>query len=101
MPFKALVDVGFWQRDVVSEDSRIFLQCFLKYDGDYRVVPLYVPVSMDAVMAPTWIGSLVNLYKQQRRWAWGVEHFPYLVLNFLANRKISSRQAPLDALEPD
>jgi cellulose synthase/poly-beta-1,6-N-acetylglucosamine synthase-like glycosyltransferase len=88
MPFKALLDVGYWQPDVVSEDSRIFLQCFLRYDGDYRVVPLYVPVSMDAVMAPTWIGSLVNLYKQQRRWAWGVEHFPYLVVNFLANAKL-------------
>lgn len=92
MPFKALVDVGYWQRDVVSEDSRIFLQCFLKYDGGYRVVPLYVPVSMDAVMAPTWIGSLVNLYKQQRRWAWGVEHFPYLVLNFMANRKVPRKK---------
>jgi hypothetical protein len=88
MPFKALIDVGYWQSDVVSEDSRIFLQCLLKYDGDYRVIPLYVPVSMDAVMAPTWIGSLVNLYKQQRRWAWGVEHFPYLVINFRANTKI-------------
>ncbi len=88
MPFRALVDVGYWQPDVVSEDSRIFLQCFLRYDGDYRVVPLYVPVSMDAVMAPTWIGSLINLYKQQRRWAWGVEHFPYLIVNFLKNRKL-------------
>lgn len=92
MPFKALVDVGYWQRDVVSEDSRIFLQCFLKYDGAYRVVPLYVPVSMDAVMAPSWLGSLVNLYKQQRRWAWGVEHFPYLAINFLANRKIPRKK---------
>ncbi len=87
MPFQALVDVGFWQRDVVSEDSRIFLQCFLRYDGDYRVVPLYVPVSMDAVLAPKWIGSLVNLYKQQRRWAWGAEHFPYLAINFRAKKK--------------
>lgn len=87
MPFKALVDVGFWQRDIVSEDSRIFLQCFLRYDGDYRVVPLYVPVSMDAVMAPKWIGSLINLYKQQRRWAWGAEHFPYLAINFKAKAK--------------
>lgn len=92
MPFRALVDVGFWQNDVVSEDSRIFLQCFLRYDGQYRVVPLYVPVSMDAVMAPTWVGSLMNLYRQQRRWAWGVEHVPYLVINFLANRKIPASQ---------
>ncbi len=88
MPFRALVDVGYWQPDIVSEDSRIFLQCFIRYGGDYRVVPLYVPVSMDAVMAPTWLGSLINLYKQQRRWAWGVEHFPYLALNFRKNKTI-------------
>lgn len=88
MPFQALVDVDYWQRDIVSEDSRIFLQCFIRYDGDYRVVPLYVPVSMDAVMAPTGIESLKNLYKQQRRWAWGVEHFPYLSINFSARKSI-------------
>lgn len=88
MPFQALVDVGFWQKDLVSEDSRIFLQCFIYYGGNYRVVPMYVPVSMDAVMAPNTVGSLVNLYKQQRRWAWGVEHFPYLAVNFLRTKTI-------------
>lgn len=92
MPFRALVDVNYWQRDIVSEDSRIFLQCFIRYAGDYRVVPLYVPVSMDAVMAPTVKQSLINLYKQQRRWAWGVEHFPYLTINFWKNPRISRRK---------
>jgi cellulose synthase/poly-beta-1,6-N-acetylglucosamine synthase-like glycosyltransferase len=92
MPFKALVDAGYWQNDIVSEDSRIFLQCFIRYDGDYRVVPLYVPVSMDAVQAPSRRESLLNLYRQQRRWAWGVEHFPYLVVNFLRRRSIPLRK---------
>jgi cellulose synthase/poly-beta-1,6-N-acetylglucosamine synthase-like glycosyltransferase len=92
MPFRALVDVGYWQPDVVSEDSRIFLQCFIRYGGSYRVVPLYVPLSMDAVMAPKWTGSLGNLYKQQRRWAWGAEHFPYLVVNFMKNASIPLRK---------
>ncbi|MDO8435688.1 MAG: glycosyltransferase family 2 protein, partial [bacterium] len=77
MPFRALVDVGFWQKDVVTDDTRIFLQCLLRYDGDYRVTPLYIPVSMDTAMTGGWFTSLVNLYKQQRRWAWGVEHLPY------------------------
>ncbi len=82
MSFRALVDVGFWQNDIVSEDSRIFLQCFLHYHGDYSVTPIYVPVNMDTVQARTqWI-SLVNLYKQQRRWAWGVEHFPFMLTAF-------------------
>lgn len=92
MPLRALIDVDYWQRDIVSEDSRIFLQCFIRYGGDYRVVPLYVPVSMDAVMAPTGRQSLVNLYKQQRRWAWGVEHFPYLTVNFWKNTRIPRRK---------
>ncbi|KPJ85103.1 hypothetical protein AMJ57_04370, partial [Parcubacteria bacterium SG8_24] len=82
MPFRALVDVGFWEKDIVTEDSRIFLQCLLRYNGDYTVTPIYLPVSMDTVMADTYWRSIVNLYKQQRRWAWGVEHFPYLVARF-------------------
>lgn len=80
--FRALVDVDFWQKDVVTDDSRIFLQCFIRYGGDFEVVPMYIPVSMDTVMADTPWRSLVNLYKQQRRWAWGVEHFPYMVWHF-------------------
>jgi len=51
MSFKALVDVGFWQPDVVSEDSRIFLQCFNHYNGNYRIIPLYISLSMDTVYA--------------------------------------------------
>lgn len=88
MPFQALVDVGFWDNTIVTEDSRIFLQCFLRYDGDYKVTPLYIPVSMDTVLGKTLKNSLVNQYKQQRRWAWGVEHFPFMIWNFRKNGKI-------------
>lgn len=92
MPFRALVDVGFWQKDIVTEDSRIFLQCFLHYDGDYRVMPLYLPVSMDTVTAGNYWNSLKALYLQQRRWAWGIEHFPYMAWHFLRHKKISLRK---------
>ncbi|HBR80273.1 MAG: hypothetical protein UX09_C0030G0007 [Candidatus Uhrbacteria bacterium GW2011_GWE2_45_35] len=86
MPWKMLLDVGFWQKDIVSEDSRIFLQAFIKYHGDYRVVPMYLPVSMDTVVGATYWESLKALYKQQRRWAWGVEHFPVMVEAFRADK---------------
>ncbi|OGF45893.1 hypothetical protein A2533_01515 [Candidatus Falkowbacteria bacterium RIFOXYD2_FULL_35_9] len=89
MPYKALVDVGFWQKDIVTDDSRIFLQGFFHYDGDFEVVPMYVPVSMDNVEADTMWQSAKNLYKQQRRWAWGVEHYPYMKQKFLEHPKIS------------
>lgn len=82
MSWQALVDVGFWEKQIVSEDSRIFLQCLLRYHGDYKVTPLYVPVSMDMAAGPTYLTSLIALYKQQRRWAWGVENIPYMIWNF-------------------
>ncbi len=88
MSFKALVDVGFKQTNVVSEDSRIFWQCFLKFSGDYRVVPIYYPVSMDANTASSFWRTTVNVYKQKRRWAYGAENIPYFLFGFLKNKKI-------------
>ncbi len=88
MTLKALRDVGYWDCDVISEDSRIFWQCLLRYDGNYRTIPLYTTVSMDAALAPTWWQTLKNQYKQKRRWAWGIENFPYLVEGFIQNKKI-------------
>ncbi|MDP3970760.1 MAG: glycosyltransferase family 2 protein [bacterium] len=89
MPFKAVIDVGWWQTDIVSDDSRIFLQCFLHYSGNYQVTPLHMPVYMDTVLSDTWWKSLKNLYKQQRRWAWGSENIPYMLWNFKGRKDIS------------
>ena len=88
MSFKALVDVGFRQVDVVSDDSRIFWQCFLKNDGDYRVQPIFYPISMDANVAKTFWRTIINVYKQQRRWAYGIADIPYFLFGFLKNKKI-------------
>lgn len=89
MTLKALQDVGYWQKDIVSEDSRIFWQCFLHYDGQYRTEPLYTTVSMDAALAPNWWRTFINQYKQNRRWAWGIENFPYLAEGFFRSKRIS------------
>lgn len=87
MTWRALVDVDFWSTKMVSEDSRIFWHCLCHYKGDYRVEPLYFPVSMDATMDESFIKTATTLYKQQRRWGWGVENTPYLIFNFIKNYK--------------
>lgn len=91
MSLRMLIDVGFWQKDIVSEDSRIFLQGLVRYHGDYHVVPIYLPVSMDTVMTGTYWSALVALYTQLRRWAWGVENFPYMVEAFRADPQMPFR----------
>ncbi|MFA6445815.1 MAG: glycosyltransferase family 2 protein [Candidatus Paceibacterota bacterium] len=86
--FKALYEIGYWQKNMVSEDSRIFWNMFLAHDGDYKVVPVAYPVSMDANLAPTFLETMRNVYKQHRRWAWGVENVPYILFGFIKNPRI-------------
>lgn len=81
MTWKALVDIDFWATNMVSEDSRIFWHCYCFYNGRYHVEPLYFSVSMDACQDKTFWQTMKNLYKQQRRWGWGVENLPYLIFN--------------------
>ena len=92
MSFKALVEMDFWQTNVVSEDAGIFWKSFLFYSGDYKVTPLHYPVSMDSCVAKTFRGTVINQYKQQRRWAWGSEGLPYLLFGFIKDKKISFKK---------
>lgn len=91
MSFKAVVEIGYWQKNIVSEDSRIFWQCLLNYDGDWEVVPMHYPIYMDANVAPTFWQTAVNQYKQIRRWHWGVENNPYFMFGFAKNKKIPAK----------
>ncbi|MBU1726093.1 MAG: glycosyltransferase family 2 protein [Candidatus Omnitrophica bacterium] len=88
MSFKTLVDIGYWPVDMISDDSVIYWKAFLFYKGHYRVVPLYITVSMDVAYSSTFFKTISVQYKQKRRWAWGVENFPFVVMGFLNDNKI-------------
>jgi len=88
LSFKTLHAIGYWQKNMVSEDSRIYWNAFMAHDGDYQVVPIAYPVSMDANLAPSLWQTIKNIYKQQRRWGWGVENVPYILFSFVKNKRI-------------
>lgn len=92
IPFFALVEVNYWPVDVVSEDSQIFFKLFNYYNGNWQVKPLYYPIYMDAVAGRNFLDEMVNLYKQQRRWAWGVENWVYVATEILKNKKIEFKK---------
>lgn len=85
MSFKALVDINYWPVDMISDDSVVYWKAFLFYKGQYRVVPLPTTVSMDVAYSKGLFRTIVTQYKQKRRWAWGVENFPFLVMGFKDN----------------
>lgn len=91
MPFETLVKIGYWHTDIVSEDSRIFFQCLLYHNGDWRVEPMLYPIFMDAVSGSNFWEAMKNLYKQQRRWAWGIENFAYIMHSFWKRSDIPAR----------
>lgn len=83
MSLSSLLELGGWQKNIVSEDSRIFWNHYLFYNGDYRTIPLSYPVFMDANIGATFWQTIKQVYKQQRRWGWGVENVPYVLFGFL------------------
>jgi hypothetical protein len=88
MSFKTLIDVDYWPVDKISDDSLIYWKAYLHYNGDYKVVPMYITVSMDVAYGKNLLQTLVVQYKQKRRWAWGIEIFPYVMLKFRENKVI-------------
>jgi hypothetical protein len=88
-PFDTLYKVNFWPVNMISEDSIIYWKCFTYYNGDYKVKPVYLPISLDAVLAETYWKTIKNQYKQKRRWAYGIENFPVIMRAIVPNKKIS------------
>ena len=80
--FQALYEIGYWQTNMVSEDSRIYWNLLIANKGEYDVIPLSYPVSMDANTAPTFFGTVQNIYRQHRRWTYGVENLVYVLYHF-------------------
>ena len=87
IPGEVFFEVGY-PSNVVCDDSRIFWRAYLYYNGNYRVVPIYYLVSMDAVDSSNIFKTIVSQYKQQKRWAWGCAEIPYAFFGFLKNKKI-------------
>ena len=87
--FKALADIDYWPTDIVSDDSAIFWKAFLHYEGNYQTVPIPVAVSMDIVVGKNIKDTIISIYKQKRRWAWGVENFPIVIRGFLRAKNLS------------
>lgn len=79
LSFKMLRRIGFWDRDVIPEDYRIFFKAFYKLKGKVEAVPIFLKTSMDAPLSTSYWRSLRNKYEQEKRWAWGVSDDPLFI----------------------
>jgi hypothetical protein len=83
VPIVTLQEVNFWQREVIAEDSMLFIKCLTLFKGDFKIVPYFGIHEGDAVEADDYFEAISNQYKQLQRWAWGgIENFPYMAYHF-------------------
>lgn len=75
---KALLDIGGWIPDKVNDDNGFYWKAYFHFNGDYKVVPHFLPISADAVQDTTLLKTFQNQYLQIKRWAYGVEHIPFI-----------------------
>jgi hypothetical protein len=95
LPLELCHQVGYWDPDVIPEDSRI---CFkvLQHCGDRaRVRPIYLPVLADAAEGATPWGTMVAHYQQIRRWAWGASDVPFVLRGLVGPSGSRTRVAPV------
>lgn len=81
-------EVDYWATDAIPEDSRFYWKSFFRYSGEFRAVPLFIPMYGDAVRARSYPRTLMQQYTQIRRWAWGITDIPYYIRNAFAHREI-------------
>lgn len=88
---RALIETDYWSVTSPVEDGHQYWRSYFKFDGDHHVVPVYVPVYQDAVLADTYLKTFRAQYLQMRRWAYGISDFPYVVRQAIKNPRIRLR----------
>jgi len=88
LSFQMAVDCDFWDPAIIPEDSRQYWTAYLIYNGAHKLVPIYCPIYMDAVLSETYVKTFFSQYKQLRRWAWGVCDFPFVTINVWKHKQL-------------
>lgn len=85
---QSLLDIGGWMPDKVNDDSGFYWKAYFHFKGDYKVLPHYLPLSADAVLDVSLFKTFQNQYLQMKRWAYGIEHIPFVFKEYFRNRDI-------------
>ena len=83
LSWRAVYAVGFWDVDVIPEDSHMCFKVLFHFGRRVKVRPIFLPVYADAAEGSTLERTLQNQYQQILRWAWGVSDIPYVALGAL------------------
>jgi hypothetical protein len=86
---KALIMMDFWSVRTIVEDGHHFWRSYFRFDGNYRVLPVYLPIYQDAVLTDKYWKTLKAQFVQYRRWTWGASDVAYVATKgFFSKNKV-------------
>jgi hypothetical protein len=89
-PLDALMVTNFWSTRTIVEDGHQFWRSYFAFEGKHEVVPIFLPIYQDAVLAKGYRRTLKAQFIQVRRWAWGASDVAYVAkYGYLTKNKIS------------
>lgn len=83
----ALEEMSFWSTRTIVEDGHQYWRSYFYFNGNYSVLPIYVPIYQDAVLANTYWKTLKAQFIQLRRWAYGASDVPYVATRLFTNQR--------------
>ena len=89
LSWRVIREVGYWDVDVIPEDSHMCFKVLFHYGQRVKVRPIFLPVYADAAEGATLRRTFENQYHQILRWAWGVSDIPYVTIGALRARDLA------------
>jgi hypothetical protein len=81
-------DVGYWDKDVIPEDSRFYWKSFFTFGERFSVRSVYLPIYGDSAQSRDYASTHLNQYNQIKRWAWGITDVPYVLKRLFKHPEI-------------
>ncbi len=77
-PMQALIAMDFWSKRTIVEDGHQYWRSLFFFGGDYKVLPIRIPIYQDAVMDDTLLKTIKAQFVQVRRWYYGASDVAYV-----------------------
>src|SRR5256886_6874418 len=77
--------VGYWDKDVIPEDSRFYWKAFFTFGKRFAVKSVWLPIYGDSPQARDYAATHVSQYNQIKRWAWRITDLPYVLARLFSH----------------
>jgi len=79
---------GYWDKDVIPEDSRFYWKAFFVFGERFSVKSVFLPLYGDSPNSRDYASTHMSQYNQIKRWAWGITDVPYVLARLFKHPEI-------------